>query len=236
MAHRGQQGVQGGAQGGLAVGHRLQVGERGTQRGGAKNSTAIYSAALNSTVINRTAEGGAAVWGESKDGVKGGGGGCQKGCSDIAENSTAGNSTEVLEQFVQRISVVCAVEEGTVRMAVKAVGLDFDAVLRWVSKEKAMVEQNRAVKRTKEKDAVRERLRKKSSKEGFGKGDRHYDGWCGHQWKRKDAGKWLRRRLPVRMRMGQAPWLRVEDTEYGCLCTGVLHDEVQPTVSRTVLR
>ena len=99
-----------------------------------------------------------------------------------------------------------------------------------------MVEQNRAVKRTKEKDAVSERLRKKSSKEGFGKGDRHYDGWCGHQWKRKDAGKWLRRRLPVRMRMGQAPWLRVEDTEYGCLCTGVLHDEVQPTVSRTVLR
>ena len=57
---------------------------------------------------------------------------------------------------------MCAVEEDTVRMAVKAVGLDFDAVLRWVSKEKAMVEQNRAVKRTKQKEAVRERLRKRS--------------------------------------------------------------------------
>ena len=73
MAHRGQQGVQGGAQGGLAVGHRLQVGERGTQRGGAKNSTVIYSAALNSTVINRTAEGGAAVQGGPKDGAEVGG-------------------------------------------------------------------------------------------------------------------------------------------------------------------
>ena len=123
------------------------------QKGGsdiAENSTAQNSTA-GGGAENRTAEGGAAVWGESKDGVKGGGGGCQKGCSDIAENSTDGNSTDrALDRLVQRIAIVCDVEDDTVRMAVRAVGSDFDAVLRWVRKEKAMVGQNRAVKRTKE--------------------------------------------------------------------------------------
>ena len=44
-----------------------------------------------------------------------------------------------------------------------------------------------------------------------------YAGWDGNTWFRKEEGKWLRRRLPVGIKVGAAPWLRVDDTEYGCL-------------------
>ena len=38
------------------------------------------------------------------------------------------------------------------------------------------------------------------------------------------------------IKVGAAPWLRVDDTEYGCLCGGQLATEVRPTVSRAVVR
>ena len=38
------------------------------------------------------------------------------------------------------------------------------------------------------------------------------------------------------IKVGAAPWLRVDDTEYGCLCKGHLAAETRPTVSRAVVR
>ena len=38
------------------------------------------------------------------------------------------------------------------------------------------------------------------------------------------------------VRVGAAPWLRLDDTEYGCLCGGQLATEGRPTVSRAVVR
>ena len=38
------------------------------------------------------------------------------------------------------------------------------------------------------------------------------------------------------IKVGAAPWLRVDDTEYGCLCEGQLAKEGRPTVSRAVVR
>ena len=38
------------------------------------------------------------------------------------------------------------------------------------------------------------------------------------------------------IKVGAAPWVRVGDTEYGCLCKGQLATETRPTASRAVVQ
>ena len=43
--------------------------------------------------------------------------------------------------------------------------------------------------------------------------------------KEADQEKWLKRRLPVRVRRGQTPWVRLEDTEHACLQKNKIMDQ-----------
>ena len=135
----------------------------------------------------------------------------------------------------------CGVDQSVAVRALQETGSNGVAARLWLDKHRERVEANAKETRALEKKRVAERmgaegirLKKNGLRLKNWKPGARYEGWDGNTWLRKEEGKWLRRRLPVGIRVGAAPWIRVEDTEYGCLCEGQLARETRPTVSRAV--
>ena len=146
-------------------------------------------------------------------------------------------------EAARRLAEECGVDQSVAVRALQETGSNGVAARLWLDKHRKRVETNAKEKRALEKKRVAERmgvegiqLKKNGLRLKNWKPGARYEGWDGNTWLRKEEGKWLRRRLPVGIRVGAAPWIRVEDTEYGCLCEGQLAQEARPTVSRAVVR
>ena len=212
-----------------------------------------------------TAEGGAATQGESKDGAmeegkmvalreavmesmrpKGEQGREKERKFNERWESFRDKQVRQLKEQIEAARLLaeeCGVDQSVAVRALQETGSNGVAARLWLDKHRERVEANAKETRALEKKRVAERmgvegiqLKKNGLRLKNWKPGARYEGWDGNTWLRKEEGKWLRRRLPVGIRVGAAPWIRVEDTEYGCLCEGQLARETRPTVSRAVVR
>ena len=124
----------------------------------------------------------------------------------------------VIEE-AKRLAEEHGVDQSVAVRALQETGSNGVAARLWLDKHREKVEASVKEKRAQEKKRVAERmaaegiqLKKNNLRLKNWKPGARYEGWDGNTWLRKEEGKWLRRRLPVGIRVGAAPWIRVEDT------------------------
>ena len=112
-------------------------------------------------------------------------------------------------EMAAQLARECRVDQHLAMRALQETGGIKIAAKVWIEKHQQRVERSGAEKRKQEKEKVATRMKTEGIKlkknglrlKNWQPGAR-YEGWDGNTWLRKDEGKWLRRRLPVGVKIG----------------------------------